>query len=78
MKAYATGDQKLNNHIFGNLVLKEIDFSSPEVYAMFRGPKRPTNKQEIFNYQMEKLRIMLHFYSTEDFEAVKFHKLNSD
>ena len=27
---------------------------------------------------MEKLRIMLNFYTKEDFDAVKFHKLNSD
>jgi len=37
MKTYATGDQKLNKHIFGNLVLKQVDFTSPEVYAMIRG-----------------------------------------
>ena len=28
--------------------------------------------------QMEKLRIMLNFYSKQDFDNVKFHKLNSD
>jgi len=45
MKAYATGDQKLNSHIFGNLPLKFVDFASPEVYSMFRGPKRPHGKK---------------------------------
>ena len=45
---------------------------------MFQGHKKPTSKSEIFDMQMEKLRIMLHYYSKEDFENVKFHKLNSD
>ena len=44
MKSYATGDQKLNQHIFGNLKLLSLDFSSPEIYALFKGPKRPQGK----------------------------------
>ena len=45
---------------------------------MFKGPRKPQSKQEVFNMQMEKLRIMLTFYTKEDFDNVKFHKLNSD
>eukprot|EP00347_Sterkiella_histriomuscorum_P005962 403354597 len=74
---YATGDQRLNSHIFGNIPLKEIDFRSPEVYKMFR-VKKPKEKKEIFNYQMDKLNVLIHFYTKEDFDNVKFFKLNAD
>ena len=45
---------------------------------MFKGPKKPDGKKQVYNFQLEKLRIMLHFYNTEDFDDVKFFKLNSD
>lgn len=77
MNLYATGDDRLNNHIFGNVPLKVIDFNSPEVHKMFKN-KRPTAKKEIFNYQMEKLNVLITFYTEEDFDKVKFHNLNSD
>jgi hypothetical protein len=68
VKAYATGDQNLNNHIFGNIPLKYIDFTSPEIYKMFRGIKKPKGKKEVYEYQLEKLRIMLEFYTPQEFE----------
>ncbi|CDW74735.1 UNKNOWN [Stylonychia lemnae] len=74
---YATGDQRLNSHVFGNITLKDIDFQSPEVYKMFQ-IKRPREKREIFTYQMDKLNILISFYNQQDFEQIKFHKLNSD
>ena len=45
---------------------------------MFRGPVRPDGKKEVFYFQLEKLRIMLSFYTKKEFENVRFHKLNSD
>ena len=63
MKQFASSDKKLNQHIFGDIPLKLIDFSSPEIYKMIRGPKRPEGKKQVYKYQLEKLRIMLHFYS---------------
>jgi hypothetical protein len=59
-------------------VLKPLDFSKPALNDMIRGPKRPQGKKEIFDLQMEKLRIMLHFYDQNDFQRVKFFRLNSD
>ena len=35
-------------------------------------------KKEAYYLQLEKLRVMLHFYSEEDFNQVVFHKLNTD
>ena len=78
MKQYATGDQSLNSHIFGNLVLKSVDFSQPEIKSLFTSARRPKGKKEVFDFQLEKLRIMLLFYDGQDFEEVKFYKLNSD
>lgn len=78
MKTYATGDKKLNSHVFGNLYLKQVDFANPEIKRMIRGPIRPDGKKQVFDFQMEKLRIMLLFYDQADFEAVKFYKLNAD
>ena len=68
MKQYASSDQNLNSHIFGNIPLKHIDFSAPEIYKMIRGPKRPEGKKGVYRYQLEKLRIMLHFYNEHDFD----------
>ena len=62
MKLYATGDQKLNSHIFGHIPLKMIDFTSPEVYKLFKY-KKPTGKKDVFNHQMEKLNILISFYN---------------
>jgi hypothetical protein len=45
MKNFASSDPKLNSHIFGNIPLKSIDFSAPEIYKMFRGPKKPDGKK---------------------------------
>ena len=78
MKNFASSDPKLNSHIFGNIPVKLVDFSAPEVYKMFRGPKRPDGKKQVYRYQLEKLRIMLHFYTPEDFDQIKFFRLNSD
>lgn len=35
-------------------------------------------KKEAYYLQLEKLRVMLHFYSEDDFDQVVFHKLNTD
>jgi hypothetical protein len=78
MKQFASSDKKLNAHIFGDIPLKLIDFSSPEVYKMIRGPKRPEGKKGVYKYQLEKLRIMLHFYNQDDFDEIKFFRLNGD
>ncbi len=50
MKAFASSDQNLNNHIFGNIPLKYVDYSLPEVYKMFKGPKKPEGKYQIYKY----------------------------
>ena len=68
MKNFASSDPKLNSHVFGNIPLKSIDFSAPETSKMFRGPKRPDGKKQVFRYQLEKLRIMIHFYTAEEFD----------
>lgn len=57
--------------------MKEIDFKSPEVYKLFK-IKKPKEKKEIYKYQMDKLNVLINFYNSQDFEAVKFYKLNSD
>ena len=49
MKQYATGDKTLNQHVFGNLKLKPVDFTSPEVYKMLK-VKHPKGKKEIYEY----------------------------
>ncbi len=51
---YATGDQKLNEHIFGNLMLKPLDFTAPEVYKLFKY-KKPNSKKDVYMHQFEKL-----------------------
>ena len=45
---------------------------------MIRGPKRPEGKKGVYKFQLEKLRIMLHFYSQDDFDEIKFFRLNAD
>lgn len=77
MKLYATGDKKLNEHIFGSLPLKVIDFKNPEIYALFKN-KRPVDKKEIVAHQYEKLKILIACYDSHDFDMVKFHALNSE
>lgn len=77
MMQYATGDQKLNEQIFGNLILKPLDFSSPEIYKLFK-TKRPTSKKEIYLHQLEKLNVLISYYKRDDFEKIKFHALNVD
>ena len=77
MNLYATGDQKLNQHVFGSLPLKVIDFKNPQIYAMFKH-KKPTDKKDIYHHQFEKLKILISCYNEEDFSKVKFHALNSD
>ena len=37
-------DETLNQHIFGNVRLKFVDFKSPKVYSMFE-IKKPDSKQ---------------------------------
>jgi hypothetical protein len=37
---------------------------------MFKGPKKPEGKYQIYKYQLEKLNIMLHFYNEEDFDRI--------
>jgi hypothetical protein len=49
------------------LPLIPINFESPEIYKLFK-QKRPQDKKEVVEYQKEKLRIMLGFYSQFDFE----------
>ena len=44
MKQYATSDQKLNQHVFGNLELKYVNFTSPNVYKLFE-IKKPDTKR---------------------------------
>ncbi len=51
---YATGDQNLNEHIFGNLMLKPLDFTAPEVYRLFKY-KKPSSKKDVYKHQFEKL-----------------------
>ena len=53
-RMYATGDQKLNEHIFGNLMLKPLDFTAPEVYKLFKY-KKPNSKKDVYMHQFEKL-----------------------
>jgi hypothetical protein len=77
MDQFATTDSRLNEHIFGNIPLKLIDFKSPEVYKLFK-VKKPREKGEIFKHQMDKLDILLNFYTADDFERVQFFKLNAD
>ena len=62
MNLYATGDQKLNSHIFGNIPLKAIDFRSPEIHKIFKF-KKPETKGDIYNHQFEKLSILISFYN---------------
>ena len=59
-------------------MLKPVDFSSPEIYKQIQGVKKPEDKVDVYKMQFEKLRIMLLFYTEQDFKQVKFHKLNSD
>jgi hypothetical protein len=74
---YATGDQNLNEHIFGNLMLKPLDFTAPEVYRLFKY-KKPSSKKDVYKHQFEKLQVLLSVYNREEFDQVSFHKLNSD
>jgi hypothetical protein len=39
---------------------------------------RPQGKEQVYDFQLEKLRIMLLFYDANDFGEVKFYKLNAD
>jgi hypothetical protein len=68
---------KLNEHIFGNIPLKVIDFKTPPYKSQFK-IQRPQTKKEIFNHQLEKLGILISTYSEEEFEQIKFSNLNSD
>ena len=45
MQQYATSDQPLNEHVFGNIKLKYVDFSSPKVYKLFEIKKPDTKRQ---------------------------------
>lgn len=74
---YATGDEKLNQHIFGGVLLKPIDFARPEIKRLFK-VKNPTTKSEIYQFQLEKLDILISHYTREDFDKIKFLDLNSD
>ena len=44
MQQYGMADQTLNQHIYGNISLKYVDFSSPKVYKMFE-IKKPADKK---------------------------------
>mmetsp|Transcript_19987 Transcript_19987/g.30749 ORF Transcript_19987/g.30749 Transcript_19987/m.30749 type:complete len:87 (+) Transcript_19987:285-545(+) len=62
MKQYSTQDPTLNSHIFGNVPLIPIDFGSPEVYSLFN-IKKPEGKKQVYQFQLEKLRVMFEFYT---------------
>ena len=78
MKQYATSDQQLNQHVFGNLELKYINFTSPNVYKLFE-IKKPDTKRQAYLQQLEKLRIMFDLaYVRDDFHHIKMFQLNSE
>ena len=47
MKQYATPDYPLNQHVFGNVSLKYLDFTSPQIYSLFK-IKKPDTKQQAY------------------------------
>lgn len=55
----------LNNHVFGDVPLIYVDFNDPKVAQLFSGNKQPDGKGQVYHFQLEKLRVMLHFYSRE-------------
>ena len=77
LRQYATGDQQLNEQIFGNLMLKPVNFQDPELYKMFK-VKRPTTKKEVYLHQLDKLQVLISLYDRNDFDQVKFYNLNID
>ena len=44
MQQYGMPDETLNQHIYGNIPLKYVDFNSPNAYKMFE-VKKPANKK---------------------------------
>lgn len=55
----------LNTHIFGDIPLIELDFNSPKVANLFQGNRQPEGKKQVYQFQLEKLRVMLHFYNRD-------------
>jgi hypothetical protein len=44
-----------------------VDFSSPEVYKLFK-VKKPQGKKEVYYHQLGKLQVLLSLYDTQDFD----------
>lgn len=75
---FQLGNPELNNYVMGDIPLKYVDFSAPEIYKKFRN-KRPSGKSQILKHQFEKLKIMFDLaYKSQDFEELKMWALNSD
>ena len=73
-----SGDKTLDLHLFDHLpVLKPIDFNSPAYYSKFK-IKNAETKEQLFKQTATKLQILLETYSKDDFDRVKFYRLNAD
>ena len=78
---YASRDDELDNHVFGDVPLKPLDFSHPQVRALIPSPllSNEISKKQFYQLQLEKLRVMFDLtYAPEDFESIKMFRLNSD
>lgn len=78
LKNFSTTDQTLNNHVFGNIPLKLVDFSKQKYYEM-QNIKNPDGKRQVYDQLLDKLRIMFDVaYTIEDFNELKMYGLNTD
>lgn len=57
LRNYSTGDQTLNQHVYGNIPLKSVDFTKKENYLKLE-IKKPDGKKQVYEQLLEKLTIM--------------------
>jgi hypothetical protein len=73
-----SGDRELDIQLFDNIpIIRPINFDSPEHYKKFKIKNVRTNT-ELFQQTSTKLQILLETYSVQEFNKVKFYKLNAD
>ena len=48
LKNFSTTDQTLNNHVFGNIPLKLVDFSMQKYFEM-QNIKNPDGKRQVYD-----------------------------
>ena len=80
LKQYSTTSETLNSHVFGNIpLIKGFNFDSQKAKPLFKpyfqlitnqnneigSPNVEKNKKDVYLLQLEKLRVMLHFYSRD-------------